>query len=149
MFPLSEVLFHFIKFNCKKKENPQSCYCIPKIRKQANLHKCFLRHAAHNSAFRILSLHSTKCDVMFVGSSKLKCYPHDLSSPNAHICSDWLMTKKENIKSSIWATVMKLSMQVAVDSSITHDMCSVVVNGDIQYLICIFVLIDQKKNANI
>ena len=51
MFPLPEVHFHFIKFNCKKKENSQSCFCLPKIRKQTNIHIYFLRHASHNSAF--------------------------------------------------------------------------------------------------
>ena len=61
--------------------------------------------------------------------------------PHLYICSDWLITKNANIKTSIWATVMELGMGVEVDSRITQ--CSVVVDAHIkyQYLICIFVLI--------
>ena len=44
----------------------------------------------------------------YVGSGGLKYYPRGLSSPNAHkliphlhISSDWLITKKSNIQSSV------------------------------------------------
>ena len=40
-----------------------------------------------------------------------------------HICSDWLIIKKANIQSSVWATVTKLSMWVVIDTSSTHDVC--------------------------
>ena len=37
-----------------------------------------------------------------------------------NICSDWLITKKANIQSSVWATVTKLGMWVVVGTSTTH-----------------------------
>ena len=37
-----------------------------------------------------------------------------------HICSDWLITKKANILSFVWATVTKLGMWVVVGTSTTH-----------------------------
>ena len=45
--------------------------------------------------------------------------------PHLHICSDWLITKKQktNIQSSVWATLMKLSMWVAMGTSTTHVVC--------------------------
>ena len=54
---------------------------------------------------------------------------------------DWLITTQSNIKSSIWAKVMKLCMWVVVHSSITGTnvlpMYSVV-NAHNKYLMCIF-----------
>ena len=43
--------------------------------------------------------------------------------PDLHICSDWLITKKSNIQSSVWATLMKLGMWVVMDASTTHVVC--------------------------
>ena len=43
--------------------------------------------------------------------------------PHLHICSDWLMTKKTNIKGSVLATVMKLGMWVVEGTCITHQVC--------------------------
>ena len=40
--------------------------------------------------------------------------------PHLHICSDWLITKKSNIQSSVWATLMKLGMWVVMGTSTTH-----------------------------
>ena len=82
---------------------------------------------------RLLDFHRTWC----VGSGRHKCYPHGLSShanikctcecvyriARLHICSDWLITKKANIKNSVWATVTKLGICVEEDSSITHYLC--------------------------
>ena len=44
--------------------------------------------------------------------------------PHLHICSDWLITKKSNIQSSVWATLMKLGMWVVMGTSTTHVVCS-------------------------
>ena len=57
MFPLPEVLFHFIKFDCKKRKNP---HLFNKDNKAIKHTHMLLRHASHNSAFRMCSLHSTK-----------------------------------------------------------------------------------------
>ena len=43
--------------------------------------------------------------------------------PHLHICSDWLITKKSNIQSSVWATLMKLGMRVVMGTSTTHVVC--------------------------
>ena len=43
--------------------------------------------------------------------------------PHLHICSDWLITKKSNIQSSVWATLMKLGMWVVMGTSTTHVVC--------------------------
>ena len=40
--------------------------------------------------------------------------------PHLHISSDWLITKKANIQSSVWATLMKLGMWVVMGTSTTH-----------------------------
>ena len=37
--------------------------------------------------------------------------------PHLHICSDWLITKKSNIQSSVWATLMKLGMWVVMGTA--------------------------------
>ena len=44
--------------------------------------------------------------------------------PHLHICSDWLITKKPHIQSSVWATLMKLDMFVVMGTSTTcrHQM---------------------------
>ena len=34
--------------------------------------------------------------------------------PHLHICSDWLITKKSNIQSSVWATLMKCGIWVVM-----------------------------------
>ena len=68
---------------------------------------------------------------MWVGGGGHKYYPCGLSSPNAHIylipqlqiCSDWLIKKKSNIQSSVWATLMKLGMWVVMGTSTTHVVC--------------------------
>ena len=44
-------------------------------------------------------------------------------SSHLHICSDWLLTKKSNIQSSVWATLMKLGMRVLMGTSTTHVVC--------------------------
>ena len=44
--------------------------------------------------------------------------------PHLHICSDHLITKKSNIQSSVWATLMKLGMWVVMGTSTTHVVCS-------------------------
>ena len=85
MFLLLEVHFHFIKYNCKKKENPQSCFCLPNIRNQSNIHICFLRHAFHNSAFRLLSLHSTKFEWCALSTQLIARY-----QPNVRIVGRYL-----------------------------------------------------------
>ena len=77
----------------------------------------------------------------YVGSSGLKYYPCVLLSmcilSTSFAYLFWLVNNTNaNIKSSIWAAVMKLGMWVEVDSSITH-----VLNVHNQYLICIFILI--------
>ena len=43
--------------------------------------------------------------------------------PHLHVCSDWLITKKLNIQSFVWATVMKLGMWAMVNTSTTHVVC--------------------------
>ena len=43
--------------------------------------------------------------------------------PHLHICSDWLITKKSNVQSSVWATLMKLGMWVVMGTSTTHVVC--------------------------
>ena len=40
-----------------------------------------------------------------------------------HICSDWLITTKANIQSSVSATVTKLGMWVVIGRSTTHVVC--------------------------
>ena len=64
----AKIYFHSLKYFfikslnliAKKKENPQSRFCLPKIKNKHTYTDAFLRQASHNSAFRILSLHSTK-----------------------------------------------------------------------------------------
>ena len=43
--------------------------------------------------------------------------------PHLHICSDWLITKKSNIQSCVWGTLMKLGMWVVGVTSTTHVVC--------------------------
>ena len=43
--------------------------------------------------------------------------------PHLHIFSDWLITNKSNIQSSVWATLMKLGMWVVMGSSTAHVVC--------------------------
>ena len=43
--------------------------------------------------------------------------------PHLHICSDWLISKKLNKQSSVWATLMKLGMWVVKGTSTTHVVC--------------------------
>ena len=43
--------------------------------------------------------------------------------PHLHICSDWLITKKLNIQSSVWATLMKPGMWVVMGTSTTLVVC--------------------------
>ena len=43
--------------------------------------------------------------------------------PHLHICSDWLITKKSNIQSSVWATLMKPGMWVVMGTTTTHVVC--------------------------
>ena len=45
--------------------------------------------------------------------------------PHSHICSDWLITKKSNIQSSVWATLMKLGMWtwILLGTSTNHVVC--------------------------
>ena len=67
-------------------------------------------------------------ETWYVGSDGHKYYPCGLSSPNAHIphlhiCSDWLITQKSSIQSSIWATLMTLGMWVVMGTSTTHVVC--------------------------
>ena len=69
-------------------------------------------------------------ETWYVGSGGHKYYPHGLSSPKCahliphlHICSDWLITTKANILSSVWATVTKLGTWVVVGRSTTHMVC--------------------------
>ena len=66
-------------------------------------------------------------ETWYVGSDGHKYYPHGLSSPNTHliwhICSVWLITKKSNIQSSVWATLMKLGMWVVMGTSTNHMVC--------------------------
>ena len=50
--------------------------------------------------------------------------------PHLHICSDWLITKKSNIQSFVWATLMKLGMWVVMGTSTTYVIC--------HHRICIF-----------
>ena len=45
------------------------------------------------------------------------------STPLMHIYLICILTRKTNIQSSVWATVMKLSMWVMVDTSTTHMVC--------------------------
>ena len=68
----------------------------------------------------------------YVGSGGHKYYPCGhvvcrqrmcIFNTSLHICSAWLITKKANIQSSVWATVMKLGMWVVVGTSTTHMVC--------------------------
>ena len=43
--------------------------------------------------------------------------------PHLHICSDWLITKKSNIQSSVWTTLMKLGMWVVMGTNTTQVVC--------------------------
>ena len=43
--------------------------------------------------------------------------------PHLHIYSDWLITKKSNIQSFVWATLMKLGMWVVMGTSTTYVVC--------------------------
>ena len=43
--------------------------------------------------------------------------------PHLHICSDLLITKKSNIQSSVWTTLMKLGMWVVMSTRTTHVVC--------------------------
>ena len=69
-------------------------------------------------------------ETWYVGSDGHKYYPHGLSSPkwaylipHLHICSNWLITKKSTTQSSVWATLMKFGMWVAMDTCSTHVVC--------------------------
>ena len=65
--------------------------------------------------------------------------------PHLHICSDWLITKKSNIQSSVWATLMKLGMWIVVGTSTTHVVCHYqmrIFNTSFAYL---FSLANNKK----
>ena len=64
-----------------------------------------------------------------------------VNAENVHACnySGWLITKKANIQSSVWATVTKLGMWVVVGISKAH-VCLSLPNEHIQYLICISVI---------
>ena len=53
----------------------------------------------------------------FKGSGKLGLIPH------LHICSDWLITKKWNNQSCVWATLTKLGIWVVMGTSTTHVVC--------------------------
>ena len=66
--------------------------------------------------------------------------------PHLHICSDWLIINKSNIQSSVWATLMKLSMWVVMGISATHVVCrhqTRIFNTSFAY---IFWLADNKKS---
>ena len=76
-------------------------------------------------------------ETWYVGSDGYKYFPCGLSSvnvhilmPHLHICSDWLITKKSNIQSSVWATLMKLGMWVVMGTRTTRVIC--------RHQICIF-----------
>ena len=43
--------------------------------------------------------------------------------PHLHICSHWLITRKVNMESFVWTTVMKRGMWVVVGTSIIHQLC--------------------------
>ena len=71
-------------------------------------------------------------ETWYVGSSGHKYYPQWsvvtkcvclIGLPHLHIYSDWLITKKANIQSSVWATVMKPGMWVVVGRSTTNMVC--------------------------
>ena len=92
-------------------------------------------------------------ETWYVDSDGHKCYPRSLFSlkcvyliPHLHICSDWLITKKSNIQSSVWATVMKLGMWVVTCTSTTHMVCRHqihIFNTSFSYL---FWLANNKKS---
>ena len=58
----------------KDPENPETCFCLPKVRKQTNIHICFLRHASHKTVFRISSLHSTKFEWCMLSAQLIARY---------------------------------------------------------------------------
>ena len=69
--------------------------------------------------------------------------------PHLHICSDWLITKKSNIQSSVWATWMKLGMWVVMGTSTSHVVCRhqmCIFNTSFAYL---FSLSNNKIKVNI
>ena len=60
-------------------------------------------------------------------------------------CSDWLITKKSNIQTSVWATLMKLGMKIVMGTSTTHVVCHhkiCIFNTSFAYL---FSLANNKK----
>ena len=59
--------------------------------------------------FRTLLCLSKYWDIFFIVGQ-----PAWLEGPHLHICSDWLITKRANIWSYVWATVTKLGMWVVV-----------------------------------
>ena len=65
--------------------------------------------------------------------------------PHLHICSDWLITTKANIQSSVWTTVMKLGMWVAVGRSTTHVVCCHRMCIFNTSFACLFWLANNKK----
>ena len=65
--------------------------------------------------------------------------------PHLRTCSDWLITKKSNIQSSVSATLMKLGMWVVMGTSTTHVVCChwmCIFNTSFAYL---FWLVNNKK----
>ena len=66
--------------------------------------------------------------------------------PHLHICSDWLIPKKSNFQSSVWATLMELGMWVVMGTSTIHVVCChqmCVFNTSFAYL---FWLANNKKS---
>ena len=69
-----------------------------------------------------------------------------------HICSDWLITKKSNIQSSVWATLMKLGMWVVIGTCTTHVVCRhgmCISNTSFAYLICSDWLIAKSQISRV
>ena len=66
-----------------------------------------------------------------------------------HICSNWLITKKSNIQSSVWATLMKLGMWEVMGTSTTHVVCRHRMRKFIISFAYLFWLANNQKKSNI
>ena len=69
--------------------------------------------------------------------------------PHLHICSDWLIIKKANIQSSVWATVTKLGIWVVVGTSTARMVCCHQMHMFDTSFAYLFWLANNKKRANI